>query len=114
MNILNIENKIEFVDKGFRKKIIFEDEQVLAVLASVKSGQEMFAHRHEHSALVFTILSGRAEVTVNGEIQEIQKGSTGLLKGTDKVGFQNVKEDLAAFITLSPKPSNPAFSNEIG
>lgn len=114
MNLTNLQERIEYVDKGFRKRIIFEDEQVLCILVTVKVGQEMFAHRHEKSALTFTVLNGKGEVTVNGEKYNIQTGSTGVVKGTDKIGFQNVEENLAAFVTLSPKPQNPAFLNEFG
>lgn len=73
MNLVNLQDRIEYVDKGFRKRIIFDDEQVLVILVTVKVGQEMFAHRHENSALTFTILSGKGEVTVNGEKYNIQK-----------------------------------------
>lgn len=114
MNLTNLHEIIEYVDKGFRKRIVFEDDQVLCILITVKVGQEMFAHRHEKSALTFTILKGKGQVTVNGEEFNIQTGSTGVVKGTDKIGFQKVEENLAAFVTLSPKPQNPAFLNEFG
>lgn len=114
MNLTNLQERIEYVEKGFRKRIIFEDEHVLCILITVKVGQEMFAHRHENSALTFTVLNGKGEVTVNGEKYSILKGSTGVVKGTDKIGFQNVEENLAAFVTLSPKPQNTAFLKEFG
>lgn len=37
-----------------------------------------------------------------------------MIKGTDKIGFQNVEENLAALVTLSPKPNNPALMKEFG
>ncbi len=34
MNLINMENKIEFIKKGFRKQILFVEDQVLGILVT--------------------------------------------------------------------------------
>ncbi|WP_019229852.1 cupin domain-containing protein [Sedimentibacter sp. B4] len=114
MNYRNTESSIVFNDNQFTKRIIFEDEDVLSFVLNLKPGQSLPTHQHENSALTFIVIQGKGEVQVGEEVQKIQKGSAVLAKGKESFGIPSVEEDLSIFVTLTPKPNNTKFAQEIG
>lgn len=114
MNFRNVEGSIVFNDNQFTKRILFNDDEVLSFVLNFKSGQTLSTHKHENSAVSFIVLQGKGEVQVNDEVQRIQKGSVVLAKGKDEFGIPKVEEDLSIFVTVTPKPNNTKFSQEIG
>lgn len=114
MNFRNTEDSIVFNDNQLTKRIIFDDEEVLGFVLNLKHGQVLPTHQHENSAVTLIVLQGKGEVQVNGEVQRIHKGSAVLAKGKEGFGIPNVEEDLSIFVTVTPKPNNTKFSQEIG
>lgn len=114
MNFRNVENSIEFNEDQLTKRIIFDNEQILSFVLNLKKGQTLPAHKHENSAVVLNVLQGKGEVQINDEVQKIQKGSAALANGKDEFGIPSVEEDLSLFVSISPKPNNTKFSQEIG
>lgn len=113
MNHINLEEKMVFKDTQLTKKIVFNDDDVLGFVLNLKKGQTLPFHKHEESALTLLVLQGRAELQVGNEIQEIHKGSAVVAKGSEEFGIPKVEEDISLFVTLTPKPKDPKFSQEI-
>jgi quercetin dioxygenase-like cupin family protein len=114
MNYRNTESSIIFNDNQFTKRIVFEDEDVLSFVLNFKHGQSLPTHQHENSALTLFVIQGKGEVQVGEEIQKIQRGSAVLAKGKEPFGIPSVEEDLSVFVTITPKPNNTKYAQEIG
>ena len=114
MNYRNVESSMIFNDNQFTKRILFEDDEVLSFVLNFKPGQVLQTHQHENSAVTFIVIQGKGEVQVGDEIQKIQKGSAVLAKGKEQFGIPRVEEDLSLFVTITPKPNNTKYAQEIG
>lgn len=113
MDFRNLENSIEFNNNQLTKKIIFSNEQILSFVLNLKRGQTLPVHKHENSSVVLNVLQGKGELQINDEIQKIQKGSAALANGKDEFGIPSVEEDLSLFVSISPRPNNTKFAQEI-
>ncbi len=114
MDLRNLENSIEFNDDQLTKKIIFSNEQILSFVLNLKRGQTLPVHKHENSSVVLNVLKGKGELQINEEVQKIQRNSAALANGKDEFGIPLVEEDLSLFVSISPRPNNTKFSQEIG
>ncbi|MDF2617168.1 MAG: cupin protein [Sedimentibacter sp.] len=97
MNYRNTEGSIIFNDNQFTKRIVFEDEDVLSFVLNFKHGQSLPTHQHENSALTLFVIQGKGEV-----------------QGKEPFGIPVVEEDLSVFVTITPKPNNTKYAQEIG
>lgn len=114
MNFRNLENSIDYNDSQFTKRIIFDEDDVLSFVLNFRKGQSLPSHKHENSRIVMTALRGEGEIKINDTIQKIQRGSAVLCNGSDEFSIPQVNEDMSVFVSISPKPKNTAFYNEIG
>ena len=114
MNFRNTEGSIVFNDNQLTKRIIFDDEEALSFVLNLKHGQVLPTHQHENSAVTIIVLQGKGQIQVNDEVQRIHKGSAVLAKGKEGFGIPEVEEDLSILVTVTPKPNNTKFSQEIG
>ncbi|MBP1924722.1 quercetin dioxygenase-like cupin family protein [Sedimentibacter acidaminivorans] len=114
MDFRNLENSIEFSDDQLIKRIIFSNEQILSFVLNLKRGQTLPVHEHENSSVVLNVLQGKGELQINDKVQKLQKGSAALANGKDKFGIPLVEENLSLFVTISPRPNDKKFAQEIG
>lgn len=114
MNYRNTESSMVFNENQFTKRIVFEDDEVLSFVLNFKPGQTLPVHQHENSAVTIYVIQGKGEAQVGEEMQKLQKGSALLAKGKEPFGIPKVEEDLSLFVTITPKPNNTKYSQEIG
>nr|WP_312578505.1 cupin domain-containing protein [Sedimentibacter sp.] len=114
MNFRNVENSIEFSDNQITKRIIFNNEQILSFVLNLKRGQVLPVHKHENSSVVLIVLQGKGELQINDDVQKLQKGSAALANGKDEFGIPSVEENLSLFVSISPRPNDKKFAQEIG
>lgn len=113
MNLKNLEESMIFDNNKLTKIIVFNDKDVLGFVLNLKQGHTLPFHKHENSALTLLVLQGSCDLQVDNEVQKIQKGSVVLAKGDEEFGIPKVHEDLSIFVTLTPNPTDPKFSQEI-
>ncbi len=109
----NIKDSIVFNDEAITKKIIFDEQKVLAFVLNLKVGHQLPVHKHGTSALVYKVLSGSAEMKVNDSIINIEEGSIGLVNGEDDFSIPKIKEDMSLYVTLSPRPEDERYAQGI-
>lgn len=114
MNFRNVEESVIFEESQFTKRIIFNDDEALSFVLNFKHGQVLGNHNHENSAVIMIVLQGKGQIQVNDERQKIHKGSAVFLKGKEEFSIPVVDEDLSIFVTITPKPHNTKYSEEIG
>ena len=108
-----LNDSIVFKDNQFTKRVVFNDEEVLGFVLNFKKGQTLPFHNHEQSALTLLVLQGSAELKVGNETQTISKGSVVLANGNEEFGIPRVDEDLSLFVTLTPRPKEAKYAQEI-
>lgn len=114
MEIKNINDAIVFNDNTFTKRILFADREALCFVLNFKKGQTLPVHKHEKSVVVFSVLSGSGEIKINDEVRKITRGSVVLARGEDDFSVPAVHEDMSAFVTISPNPTNELYAKAIG
>lgn len=114
MDIKSIDDSIVFGDKTLTKRIVYSDKQVLSFILNIKPGQTLPVHKHENSTLVAIVLSGKGELKINQETENIEKGTIITAKGDDDFSIPRVDENLSLFVSISPNPSNTLYSKEFG
>ncbi len=113
MDTKNIKDSIVFNDETITKKIIFDEEKVLAFVLNFKAGQQLPVHKHGTSALVYKVLSGSGEMMVNDSTIKIKEGSIGLVNGEDDFSIPKIEEDMSLYVTLSPRPEDDRYAQGI-
>ncbi len=114
MDITNIGQSIVFSDKTFTKRLLYSDKDILSFVLNLKPGQTLPVHRHENSSLILNVLSGSGQIRINDEVAEISIGSIVCAKGQDDFSIPAVNENMSLHVTISPNPSNEAYSKIIG
>lgn len=110
MNNQNMKDYILFRDESLTKKIIYDEEKVLAFVLNLKAGQSIPIHKHGTSALIYHVLGGAGELLVNGEVIKLQEGSIGLVAGEDDFSIPKIEEDMSMYVTISPRPEDDRYA----
>ncbi len=113
LDIKNLSEFVEYSDNNFTKKVIFSTKEQLSFVLNFKQGQSLPTHKHENSTLVLTVLSGTGDIKINDNVQEMEKGTVVMAYGQDDFGIPNVTEDMSVLVTISPNPTNNAYSENI-
>lgn len=99
----------------FTKRVCFDDPQVLVFVLTFSAGQELPPHKHRNSSVVLYICEGSGEMVIDGTVSSIQQGETLLVGGDEELAVRNTGEaPLVLLVSLSPNPTNRAFSRELG
>jgi Mannose-6-phosphate isomerase len=114
VDLKNIQDSMVFNENTLTKRILFATPEVLCFVLNLKVGQTLPVHKHEHSELIYYVLTGSGQVRINDGVSEISFGSVGSAKGQDDFSIPLVKEDLSLYVTVSPNPSNEMYSKSIG
>jgi len=97
------------------KRVCFQTPEVLVFVLTLGQGHSIPPHKHPGSALVMHVSAGSGLITVDGQEHRVQQGDVILLTGDEELGMQNPgQEPLVLLVSLSPNPSDPAFSREHG
>lgn len=113
MDNQNIKDYILFRDESLTKKIIYDEEKVLAFVLNLKAGQSIPIHKHGTSALIYHVLKGTGELQVNEKIIKLQDGSIGLVAGEDDFSIPKIEEDMSMYVTISPRPEDDRYAESI-
>ena len=113
MNNQNIKDYVLFRDESLTKKIIYDEEKVLAFVLNLKAGQSIPIHKHGTSALIYHVLGGAGELKVNEEIIKLEEGSIGLVAGEDDFSIPKIDQDLSLYVTISPRPEDDRYAASI-
>ncbi|MBC2579799.1 cupin domain-containing protein [Clostridium sp. DJ247] len=115
MKLEKIADKVAFLDNTFTKRTLFNEEKILSFILNLKSGQEIPPHQHEKSDLVLHVLTGKGELTVDGEVSSITSGDVVYCEGKETFSLKsNTDENMSCFVVLAPRPSPSAYAKEIG
>lgn len=113
MDNKNMKDYIMFNDESLTKKIIFDEEKVLAFVLNLKAGQSIPIHKHGTSALIYHVLKGAGEILVNEKVIKLQEGSIGLVAGEDDFSIPKIDEDMSMYVTISPRPEDDRYAQGI-
>jgi quercetin dioxygenase-like cupin family protein len=113
MELRNLKDYQVFQKTSLTKKIIYDTKDVLCFVLNLLPGHTIPVHQHEQSVLIASVLAGTCEALVNGKPVPLEEGAVLMVKGEDDFGIPAVKADLSLLVTLSPNPSNPAYSKGI-
>jgi quercetin dioxygenase-like cupin family protein len=114
MERVNMSEKSVVSAERFTKQICFNDPQVLVFVLTFSPGQALPPHRHPGSAVVLHVSTGTGLAVVDGQESPIAKGDVLLVNGEEELAIRNSgTEPLALLVSLSPNPTNPAYSREI-
>lgn len=113
-----MENKIMkdyllFNDESLTKKIIFDEEKVLAFVLNLKAGQSIPIHQHGTSALIYHVLKGAGELLINDSTIKLEEGSIGLVAGEDDFSIPKIDQDMSMYVTISPRPEDDRYAQGI-
>jgi quercetin dioxygenase-like cupin family protein len=115
MKIQQIKDRIAFHENTFTKRVIFNEEKVLAFVLNMMPGQEIPPHQHEESDLVLHVMTGGAELTVDGKTQNITVGDVIHCVGSEVFSMKNnTNENLSCFVVIAPRPTPKLYAEEFG
>lgn len=109
----NMKDYVLFRDESLTKKIIFDEEKVLAFVLNLKAGQSIPIHKHGTSALIYHVLNGAGELLVNDSVIKLEEGSIGLVAGEDDFSIPKINEDMSMYVTISPRPEDDRYAASI-
>jgi quercetin dioxygenase-like cupin family protein len=109
-----IQDNIIFSDKSLTKRIIYDKKDVLVFVLNFKKGQELPIHKHETSTVVYKVLSGSGEVKINDDVEKIEEGDIGIVRGEDDFSIPKVNEEMSLYVTISPRPKNDIYAKNVG
>lgn len=99
----------------FTKRICFSDPQVLVFVLTFSPGQALPPHKHPGTTVVLHVAGGSGQVTVDGQESSVDRGDVLLVTGEEEFSVKNSgTEPLRLLVSLSPNPTNPAYSKNLG
>jgi len=114
MERVNVSEKSVLSAERFTKQICFNHPQVLVFVLTFSPGQALPPHRHPGSAVVLHVSSGTGVFVVDGNESPVAAGDVLLVAGEEELAVRNTGEaPLVLLVSLSPNPTNPAYSKEI-
>lgn len=114
MKIEKIVDKMVFSEATFTKRVLFSEEKVLNFVLNIMPGQGIPPHSHEDSDLILHVLTGGAELTVDGKTQSITAGDVIYCVGEEEFSIKNnTNENLSCFVVLAPRPVPKIYADEI-
>lgn len=115
MKLERIRDKMVYLENSLTKRVIFNEEKVLNFVLNLMPGQELPPHQHEESDLVMYVVSGGAELTVDGKAQDITVGDIVYCTGEEVFSMKNnTNENLSCFVVITPRPTPKIYSQEFG
>lgn len=115
MEKVNIAEKIVFVDKPFAKRIIYQDDNVVAFTLNFKPGQALPPHTHFDSTVVILVHAGTGELGADEATTPLKPGDVVTLRGDERLTVRNSgAADLTLFVTMAPRPAEPRYSTDVG
>lgn len=98
----------------FTKQICFNHPQVLVFVLTFSPGQALPPHRHPGSAVVLQVSSGTGLIVADGREEPVKQGDVLLVPGEEEMAVRNTGDEvLRLVVSLSPNPTNPAYSREL-
>lgn len=115
MKIEKISEKIAFMESTFTKRILFSEDKVLSFVLNLMPGQEIPPHNHEESDLIIHVLSGGAELNVDGVVNQLKEGDVVHCLGKELFAIKNnTNENTSCFVVLAPRPGMKLYAQELG
>lgn len=115
MRIEKVADKMVYLDNTFTKRVLFNEEKILAFVLNLKSGQQLPPHQHEESDLVLHVIAGKGELTVDGKVNHIEVGDAIHCVGEEMFSLKNNgNENMSCFVVIAPRPSPKAYADEFG
>lgn len=97
------------------KRICFNQPQVLVFVLTIGPGKNLPPHKHAGSAVVLHLHSGSGIVVADGNETPAWPGDVLYLDGNELLEVRNTgAEPLVLLVSLSPNPTDPAFSQPHG
>jgi quercetin dioxygenase-like cupin family protein len=72
--IADLAGEVEIPENGTLSRVVYKDDQMRLVVFGFDTGQELTDHTARHAAILHAV-SGRLEVSLDGEGVEVQPGS---------------------------------------
>ncbi|HWI52951.1 MAG TPA: cupin domain-containing protein [Symbiobacteriaceae bacterium] len=114
MERVNVSEKSVLSAERFTKQICFSHPDVLVFVLTFSPGQALPPHRHPGSAVVLHVSAGTGLAVVDGRESPLAAGDVLLVPGNEELTVRNTGEAaLVLLVSLSPNPTNPAYSKEI-
>ena len=105
MEVRKLAEGIAFNDEKMAKNVVFASDHMFFDLYCLKPGQAQKVHAHDGSDKVYSVMSGRAHVTLGDETAVVEAGSAAIARAGIPHGIRNEgPEDLVALLVMAPKP----------
>ncbi len=115
MEITNIQDKVQFLDGSFTKRVIYQDENIVSFVLNFKPGQELPYRALSGSTVVIDVHSGTGEIVGERRVIPITAGDIISVKGNENLGVRNTGSDsMTLYVNMAPRPSDTRYSQDIG
>ena len=96
------------------KRVIFQDNNVLAFILNFAPGAVLPNHTHFTSTLLMKVMQGTANVTIEGQIVPVTEGDLLQIEGSENMSVENTGNGkLELYITLSPTPTAVDYAKDV-
>lgn len=96
------------------KRMIYKDKNVIAFLLNIAQGESLPRHTHFDCTVLISLLSGKANVNVDGETVTMEEGDLVQLDGPENMSVDNTGQQTAVlYVTISPAPPSDRYAVDV-
>ena len=113
MKKFDINDYIVEPEEKVAKRVIYNDENTLAFVLNIASGESLPEHTHFDSTVLVQVIKGKAKVNIDNK--NVNLGENGLIKidGPEKMSIDNIgQEILVLYVTISPLPPEARYAED--
>ncbi len=95
------------------KRIIYNDQNTVAFILNIATGQSLPTHTHFDCTVLLQVLKGNADVNVNNEPVAMSENELIQLDGAEEMSVDNTGEStLVLYVTISPLPPSEKYTTD--
>ncbi|MFU1795719.1 cupin domain-containing protein [Paenibacillus azoreducens] len=113
MEKISLNERIEYKEEKFTKRIVFKDEQSVVFVLNFMPGQELPAHRHPGAMLYLTVLQGEGIITADGKDTGVSAGDAVRCEGDEVFSFRCTGTQPASIYVMLTSIPDERYSAEV-
>ncbi|GLB59488.1 hypothetical protein NCCP133_16210 [Cytobacillus sp. NCCP-133] len=104
---------IEYNEKQFTKRILFNKGESTVFVLNFMPGQELPAHKHSGTDVYLLVLQGKGTLFINGDPSEVTAKDVIHASGEEEFAFQNNGDEPASLYVMLSKIPNERYAQDI-
>ncbi len=102
MGMIDVKKHIEYSDKKYVSKLLYDSEDIRLVLFCLEAGQGVPAHTSD-SRVVMTVIEGEGSFIVGDKTPEVRPGYIAVCEPNESHGM-NAKAKMVILAAIAPAP----------